>query len=124
MPKYPELAERVVLVTGGANGIGAAMVRAFAAAKSRVFFCDVDAKAGRALSRALSDATFASVDLTVERDVCRWVSDVASRHSKIHVLVNNAASDPRIPLQKTTAKDWDELFARNLRSYFLTVREA
>ena len=124
MPKYPELAGCVVLITGGANGIGAAMVRAFAAAKSRVYFCDVDAKAGRALARELSDATFATVDLTVERGIRGWVADVASRHSKIHVLVNNAASDPRIPLPKTTAKDWDDMFARNLRSYFLTAREA
>src|SRR5262249_35893888 len=39
-------------------------------------------------------------------------------------LVNNAAADPRMPLQKTSVAAWDALFARNLRAYFLTAREA
>jgi len=46
------------------------------------------------------------------------------RPQKIDVLINNAARDPRIPLRRTSAKAWDDLFALNLRAYFLTCREA
>jgi NAD(P)-dependent dehydrogenase (short-subunit alcohol dehydrogenase family) len=124
MPSYPELAGRVVLVTGGANGIGASMVRAFVANKARTYFCDVDVKAGRALAKELgAAAAFTKADLAIEREVCQWIDEVTSRHDEIHALINNAASDPRIPLAKTTAKEWDDLFGRNLRPCLLTCRE-
>jgi NAD(P)-dependent dehydrogenase (short-subunit alcohol dehydrogenase family) len=124
MPVYPELAGRVVLVTGGANGIGASIVRAFVAARARVHFCDVDLKAGRALAKELRNAVvFSRVDLTRERDIRSWVTEVLAQNTQISVLINNAACDPRIPLAKTSAKDWDDLFSRNLRACFLTARE-
>ena len=59
-----------------------------------------------------------------ERQVCRWIGDIGRQYGRIDVLVNNAASDPRISLEKTTATAWDNLFARNLRAYFLTARES
>ena len=120
-----ELKGQIVLVTGGANGIGAAIVRAFHAQGAQVFFCDVDAAAGRALASALGGSTvFRKVDLTREREVVQWVKEVGQRWRQIRVLVNNAARDPRIALDRTSAKDWDVLFALNLRAYFLTCREA
>ena len=125
MPLYPDLKNKIVLVTGGANGIGAAIVRAFCKQRARVFFCDTDIRAGRKLRHALGNkVVFSSVDLINEKEVCRWIHDIGTRGKEIGVLVNNAASDPRIPLHKTSATDWDELFARNLRAYFLTSREA
>lgn len=125
MQLYPDLKGKVVLVTGGANGIGAAMVRAFCQQSARVYFCDVDVRAGRRLEGASEGAAhFSKVDLRRERQVCHWIRKLGARRRKIHVLVNNAASDPRIPLHKTTVADWDDLFARNLRACFLTSREA
>jgi|ERR1051325_8782271 NAD(P)-dependent dehydrogenase (short-subunit alcohol dehydrogenase family) len=125
MTTFSDLKNRNVLVTGGANGIGAAMVRAFHAQGARVFFCDRDARAGRALAKELRGQVFFSkVDLMQEAQVVRWIGGLGARCKQIHVLVNNAAADPRIPLQKTTAAAWDALFARNLRAYFLTAREA
>ena len=114
-----------VLVTGGANGIGAAIVRAFHGQGARVFFCDVDARAGENLAKDLGDrAAFLKVDLTKERAVARWIGGIGRRHQTIHALVNNAARDPRIPLERASVEDWDRLFATNLRAYFLTCREA
>ena len=125
MPLYPDLKEQIVLVTGGANGIGAAMARAFCQQSARVFFCDTDIRAGRALEAAFAGGVaFSKVDLLKEKEICRWIAGIGARWKNIHVLVNNAASDPRIPLPKMTAADWDGLFARNLRAYFLTSREA
>ena len=125
MPNFPELKNQIVLVTGGANGIGAATVRAFHAQGTRVCFCDVDVEAAQALVQELSgEVFFQKVDLLKEREICRWIDNIGKRWKQIHVLVNNAASDPRISLEETTAADWDRLFARNLRAYFLASREA
>jgi|SRR5688572_20702348 len=120
---YPALKSAAVLVTGGANGIGAATVRSFHAQGARVFFCDIDVKAGRALADELG-IHFRRVNLEQEREICSWVREVASTAGDIQVLVNNAANDPRIPLKGHTVKQWDDLFARNLRAMFLTAREA
>jgi NAD(P)-dependent dehydrogenase (short-subunit alcohol dehydrogenase family) len=120
-----ELKDRNVLVTGGANGIGRAIVRAFHQQGSRVFFCDVDTRSGARLARELGDRTdFRRVDLTREREVVEWVGAIGRRHKKIHALINNAARDTRIELDHCSVNDWDNLFATNLRAYFLTSREA
>ncbi len=125
MAAYDELADRVVLITGGANGIGRAMVEAFHSQGAVVCFCDVDEKAGSRLAKRLGDrAEFAKVNLCREADIKRWVAHLAKRHGAIHVLINNAARDPRIALEDVTAKAWDDLFAANIRAYFLTCREA
>ena len=124
MATYPELAGKTVLVTGGANGIGEATVRAFHEQGARVHFCDIDDVAGRKLGKALGNAHFERVDLTSEPQIKRWVAGIRRQEKAIHVLVNNAAADPRIPFAETSSKAWDELFARNLRAYFLMAREA
>jgi len=121
---YPELRERLVMVTGGANGIGAAIVRAFHAQGARVCFCDTDAATGRALAGELGErAFFTRVDLAREAQIIRWVKQVTNGGQPVHVLVNNAARDPRMKLADMSAKDWDGLFATNVRAYFLLSRE-
>jgi NAD(P)-dependent dehydrogenase (short-subunit alcohol dehydrogenase family) len=115
----------VVLITGGANGIGAALVRAFHTQGAMVCFCDVDVVAGRALATELgAGARFTRVDLLREKQVTGWVDGAAGEFGALHVLINNAAADPRIPLGETTTGEWDTLLARNLRSCFLTARAA
>lgn len=123
MPVYPELNSRVVLVTGGANGIGAATVRAFRQQQAQVCFCDVDGAAGRALAKE-TGAVFKRVDLRQEKQIVRWIAEAARARKRIDVLVNNAACDPRIGLRALSARRWDELFAVNLRAAFLCSREA
>lgn len=101
------------------------MVRAFHARKARVFFCDIDARAGRRLRREVgAGVEFERVDLANEAEIRRWVAGIGKAAKRIDVLINNAASDPRIPLEKCSAADWDHLFSVNLRSYFLAARES
>jgi len=124
MPTYADLRDARVLVTGGANGIGAAIVRSFHAQDAQVFFCDTDTAAGKSLSRELGErAAFSCVDLTRESQIVRWVKQVTKAGKPVHALVNNAARDPRMALENMSAKDWDDLFATNLRAYFLMARE-
>jgi NAD(P)-dependent dehydrogenase (short-subunit alcohol dehydrogenase family) len=101
------------------------MVEAFHSQGAVVCFCDLDEKAGVRLAKRLGDrAEFIKVNLTSETDIKRWVARIAKRHGNIHVLINNAARDPRLALEDVTAKAWDDLFAANIRAYFLTCREA
>lgn len=125
MTTYSDLVGKTVLITGGAAGIGAAMVRAFHEQGARVFFCDIDDERGKPLALDLGKpVVFSRVDLMMERQVVRWIRDIEKTAKRIDVLVNNAASDPRIPLGETSVADWDRLFARNLRAFFLTCRQA
>ena len=124
MAQLTELQEQVVVITGGANGIGAATVCAFHQQGARVFFCDKDAERGAALARELGARTsFQEVDLMSESAIVAWVGSIKGRVKSIRALVNNAAWDPRIPFLETTAQQWDDLFALNLRAYFLMARE-
>ncbi|HEV8544624.1 MAG TPA: SDR family oxidoreductase [Verrucomicrobiae bacterium] len=123
MPEYLDLKDKVVLLTGGANGIGAATVRAFEAQGARVFFCDLDKSAGQKLERELRNSRFSRVDLTNERQILRWIEQVRKAAPAIHILVNNAAIDPRIPLDELATDRLDEIYALNLRPYFICARE-
>src|ERR1700730_1380713 len=111
MSTFPELQDRCVVVTGGAQGIGEAIVRAFHAQGARVFFCDCEADAGRALADELSGgAHFTKVDLRHEKEICRWIAGIGKQAGHIDALVNNAATDRRCPLGKMSAADWDQMF--------------
>lgn len=125
MPVYPELSGRHVVITGGANGIGEALVRAFHAQKATVYFCDLDAEAGSALARSLGpQCHFSPVNLQSEKAIRRWIAQVRKSAPTLHAVVNNAARDPRIPFDTMTSKQWDDLFASNLRAYFLVSQSA
>lgn len=124
MASYEDLRGKNVVITGGANGIGAALVRAFCGQGARVYFCDTDAGAGKSLAQELgASAVFAELDLASERAIVRWVKEVAKAGKTIRALINNAARDPRMALNAMSAADWDNLFATNLRAYFLMARE-
>src|SRR5436309_6314404 len=100
MASYRELNDQCVLVTGGANGIGAATGRAFVAQGARVFFSDIVSKAGEVLAmQAGPESVYEKVDLRQERQVGRWIKRVAKRCGAVQVLVNNAARDPRMALE-------------------------
>jgi 3-oxoacyl-[acyl-carrier protein] reductase len=82
---------KVVLVTGGAAGIGRATARRFAAEGAQVVIGDVNAAAGEATAAELgSPAAFYQVDVVNQEAVRRWVADVVARFGRIDVLVNNA----------------------------------
>ena len=124
-PQYPDLKNQSVLITGGATGIGEALVRAFAGQGARVFFCDIQEEAGQELASDLGEqAHFARVDLTEEEQVVDWIQGIADEEGAIRVLLNNAAQDSRVPLHETTMDRWDHLTRINLRSAYLCIQQA
>jgi D-xylose 1-dehydrogenase len=125
MSSFSDLPGKIVLITGGANGIGAAMVKAFTGQGAQVCFCDLDAVAGKQVcADNEGKPVFRKVDLLKEKQVNAWIAGVVKKFGRVDVLINNAASDPRIALNDMSVNDWDTLLARNLRSCFLTSRAA
>lgn len=122
MAVYADVKDKVALLTGGANGIGEATLREFHRQGARVYFCDRDGSAGMKLVRELAGIRFTKLDLRKERAIVQWVAKVEKVEGRIHVLVNNAAIDPRIPLEEQTTEKLDDLFATNLRPFFILAR--
>jgi NAD(P)-dependent dehydrogenase (short-subunit alcohol dehydrogenase family) len=125
--RYPSLADRIVLITGGASGIGAAMVELFAMQGSRVAFLDIDEACAAKLveclrSQAKHAPKFLKCDLRNVADLRSAVARIESEHGAVNVLVNNAASDDRHKTSEVTPEYWDERMAVNLRHQFFATQ--
>ncbi|MBR0944256.1 NAD(P)-dependent dehydrogenase (short-subunit alcohol dehydrogenase family) [Bradyrhizobium japonicum] len=124
---YPSLAGRVVLITGGASGIGAVFVRAFATQGARVAFLDIDAGAGEALVRDVA-ATSGSAPLFVPcdlLDIDALRAAMAGVHGSLGdaaVLLNNAANDQRQVLSEVTPAEFDWTIGVNLKHVFFAAQ--
>ena len=119
-----EFQQRVVVITGGAKGIGAATARTFAAKGALVAILDLDAQAGRFLAQELGQALFLPTDVTQSNAVQAAVDRVVSTFGGIHTLVNNAGVLFQRRLEETSDEDWDRVLAVNLKAAFLTSRAA
>jgi D-xylose 1-dehydrogenase len=115
--QYPALAGRSVFITGGATGIGAELVRAFAEQHAVVSFCDIADSAGIELAAA-TGATYTNVDVT---DVAALQESIrATVH--IDVLINNVANDTRHDPLNVTPQDWRRCMAINLDATFFAIQ--
>lgn len=108
-------------MTGGASGIGADMVRAFAANRAKVAFVDVQREVGETLA-AEHGALFLHCDITDVPALQQAIAEAAERLGPIGVLVNNAANDDRRPLDDITVDYWDASQAINLRPHFFAAQ--
>lgn len=120
---YPDLAGKAVLVTGGASGIGEAIVRRFAAQGSHVGFLDIKDAEGHALAEELGpDVRYAHADLTDIAALRAAVAGLRDAMGPITVLVNNAAHDERHRTEDVTPEYWDNRVAVNLRHQFFAAQ--
>jgi D-xylose 1-dehydrogenase len=120
---YPSLRDRVVVITGGATGSGAAFVEAFAMQNSNVAFLDIDDDAGLELTTKLTKAgaktpDYHHCDLTDVAELQRTVQIILHRFGTVDVLVNNAGNDARHKVAEVTPEFWDKTIAVNLRHQF------
>jgi NAD(P)-dependent dehydrogenase (short-subunit alcohol dehydrogenase family) len=126
LASYPSLAGRTVLVSGGASGIGEALVRAFAGQGARVGFVDIMAEQGAALADELrgdgGEVLFLPADLTDIAALKAAVARTAAELGPITVLVNNAANDTRHDWRTETPESWDARIAVNLKHFFFAIQ--
>lgn len=124
--RYPSLCDRVVLITGGASGIGADMVRAFADQGAKVAFLDLLDDAAEALvaelGRSRHTPLYRHCDLVDTGALRRSVTAIGEALGPIAVLVNNAANDQREPVAAVTPESWDASQAINLRPQFFAAQ--
>lgn len=124
---YDDLKYSCVLISGGANGIGRALVEAFLAQGARVALLDLDRTAGEALVRELSarygrEPLFICCDLTDADALLQAVNVVRDQLGTVSVLINNAANDCRMDFRQMTLSDWQQSLAVNLTPYFLLAQ--
>ena len=119
--RYRSLEGRSVLVTGGASGIGAEMVAAFAAQGARVSFFDIAEEAGRETAER-TGGVFYRCDLTDIAALRQAVEAVELTEGAVDVLVNNAGKDDRQVFAEMEPEDWRRALAFNLDHQFFATQ--
>jgi NAD(P)-dependent dehydrogenase (short-subunit alcohol dehydrogenase family) len=124
---YPSLAGRVVLITGGASGIGAEMVGQFAQNGARVAFLDIQDEAARALVADLAAPCphaprFLHCDVTDIAALRAVIDEVRAALGPITVLVNNAGNDQRHRSHEVSPEYWRRTLALNLDHQFFACQ--
>ncbi len=120
--RYHSLAGRCVVITGGASGIGADMVRGFAQQGARVAFLDLDHDAGMALAAEVPDTRFISCDVT-DIEALRIALGRIEDKAPIDALINNAARDQRMVMSEIEPDQWRHMLAVNLDHQFFASQE-
>jgi len=111
----------VAFVTGGATGIGAEIVRAFAGQGARVGFVDILEVEGNALA-AETGSEFLVCDVTDVAGLRAAIDVIRTRLGNITVLVNNAANDDRHEIDAVTEEYWDDSIDLNLKPQFFAAQ--
>ena len=114
---------KVVMVTGGAAGIGRATATGFVKEGAKVAICDVNPEAGKTTAESLGpEATFQQVDVSDNKSVNDWVESVVSQYGQIDVLVNNAGITRDGLIMRMKEADWDAVLNVNLKSAFNCIK--
>ncbi|MFT3998152.1 MAG: glucose 1-dehydrogenase, partial [Asticcacaulis sp.] len=122
------LKDKVAMVTGGAQGIGEAIVRAFVAEGAQVVIADIDPEEGRRLSQALPGTVFRQLDVSDETQWIAALDSVVTDFGRLDVLVNNAGITGRAETKNdpehTTLEDWRRVMSVNTDGVFLGCKHA
>jgi 3-oxoacyl-[acyl-carrier protein] reductase len=121
----PDFSGRIVVVTGGAVGIGRATTIAFGELGDAVYILDIDPDAGTEVAALSEHVTFLRCDVTSPEEVTGAMNKIARESERVDVLVNNAGgfSSPRT-LDDTSFDEWRRILDLNLTSVFLTTQAA
>lgn len=119
---YPSLKSKTVLITGGASGIGAEIVGAFAAQGAKVGFLDMDQATSAVVADKVPGVEFENCDLRDIEAMREAIDRLRTRLGGFDVLVNNAARDDRHAWSEVTPDYWDDRQNTNLRHHFFAIQ--
>ncbi|MGD6778731.1 SDR family NAD(P)-dependent oxidoreductase [Sutcliffiella horikoshii] len=117
--------KQTVIITGAANGIGKGIAMAYINAGANVVLADLDEKAGQTLQQELGEkALFVKTDVRKEEDIQHLITKTMEHFHQIDILINNAGVSRFTPLHDLTVEAWDDVINTNLRSVFISSKEA
>ncbi|MEA2540235.1 MAG: D-xylose 1-dehydrogenase [Acidobacteriaceae bacterium] len=124
---YPSLVDRVVVVTGGATGIGESIIEAFAEQQARTVFLDIEDAAAEQLIQRLGSSGYSTpayhhCDLADTDALQQTIGRVLQQFGTVDILVNNAANDMRHSIEEVTSFSWDRSMAINLKPQFFMAQ--
>jgi NAD(P)-dependent dehydrogenase (short-subunit alcohol dehydrogenase family) len=119
------LSDKTIIVTGGANGIGAEYIRALHAAGAVLAIADIDQTAGIALANEFAErCIFVYADVVDLESVQTAFSTVHDRFGRLDILVNNAGIYPHEAFEKIELDEWRRVMRVNLESVFICTKAA
>ena len=113
--------KRRIFVTGGAEGIGKAIVEAFCLSGNQVAFCDINEIAGQETAKA-TGSIFHKVDVSDKDALESCMQRILSEWNDIDIIVNNVGISQFSPITETSVEDFDKILSINLRPVFITSR--
>ncbi|PWA82723.1 alcohol dehydrogenase [Artemisia annua] len=124
----PRLENKVVIVTGGARGIGECIARTFVGHGAKVVIADVRDDLGELVCKDLGSesAHFVHCDVAIESDIENVVNTTIARHGKLDIMVNNAgiADEPKLSILDNEKSDYERVISVNLTGVFLGTKHA
>lgn len=124
--KYLSLKNKVVLISGGASGIGIAFVEAFLHQGAKVAFLDVDKAVAKKIEKKLKQKFehifYQYCDVQDIELLKECILNIEKKWKGIDILINNVANDIRHHFMDITPEQWDQSFNINLRHYFFSIQ--
>ena len=121
MASKPETSSKRVFITGGAEGIGKAIVEAFCLSGDQVAFCDINETAGQETAKA-TGSIFHKVDVSDKVALESCIQRILSEWNDIDIIVNNVGISQFSSITETSVEDFDKILSINLRPVFITSR--
>jgi NAD(P)-dependent dehydrogenase (short-subunit alcohol dehydrogenase family) len=113
-----EFLNKVVVVTGGAKGIGKAIVKAYSDQGAKVNILDVDEEEGRRTAEEYDNVHFYNVDITNYQEVQKAANEIQKKVGAINILINNAGISNSKTTEDLEIEDWSKIIAVNLTGSF------
>ncbi|MFV9568846.1 SDR family oxidoreductase [Thermoanaerobacter mathranii] len=118
-----DFSDKVVIVTGGGQGIGRCIVQTFADKGAKVVIADIDDEAGieneEYIKSKGGDSLFVHTDVSLEEDVGNLVDKTIKTYGKIDILINNAGVGARGTIYTRPMEEWDRVINVNLRGTYM-----
>lgn len=126
---YPSLEGKVVVITGGATGIGKAMAERFGAEKAKVVinYFNEEQEANeiiKTIEKTGGSASAIKGDVTKETDIKKIIAHAVDTFGSLDIMVNNAGIENEVPSEDLSLADWNKVISTNLTGQFLGCREA